>query len=284
MSDMRYAVFVKPWKKLAIPELAKHIYRLGFSWIELPVRPGFPCEPDRIETCLPLAVRQLADEGVSVLNVTINLPLHDEKLYASCAKAGIAMNRVMFNRRPGENYWQAEKRARLALDSALPLCERYSIQIGVQNHYGDHVPVNAMGQYNLLKDYDARLVGAIWDPAHNALQGEDPEPALDMVASHLCVVNLKNAYWKRASGPEAPTAEWQVYWTSGRQGRASWQRVAAKLQQMHYSGPLCLSGEYTDENRVNELIVEDLAFAKACFTVKTNALSTDYGEDTTHPA
>jgi sugar phosphate isomerase/epimerase len=268
-SKIIFAVFVKPWKKLPLPELAKHIRRSGFSWIELPVRPGFPCEPEAIETALPDAVSLLADEGIRVLNVTAALPLDDERLYAACLKAGITMNRVMFDRQEGENYWEAEMRARRALDAAIPFCEKYGFQIGVQNHSGRNVPVNAMGQYHLLKDYDPRYVGAIWDPAHNALEGEDPEPALDMVASHLCVVNLKNAFWKRVNGPEAQAAAWSIYWTTGRNGRASWPRVAAKLKQINYQGPLCLSAEYSAETEVDRLIVEDLAYAKACFLNKT---------------
>jgi sugar phosphate isomerase/epimerase len=261
----QFAVFVKPWKNLAPVELGQHIRKLGFEWIELPVRPGFPCEPEKIETALPETVRILRDEGVQVMNITAALPLNDERLYAASLQAGIRMNRVMFDRQEGENYWEAEKKARRLLDAALPLCEKYGYQIGVQNHYGRCVPVNAMGMHHLVKDYDPRYVGAIWDPAHNALEGEDPEPALDMVASHLCVVNLKNAFWQRENGPESEEAQWSVYWTSGRQGRASWQRVADKLRQMAYQGPVCLSGEYSAEKEVDRLIVEDLAFAKACF-------------------
>jgi sugar phosphate isomerase/epimerase len=173
------------------------------------------------------------------------------------------MNRVMFDRRPGENYWEAEKRARLALDSALPFCERYGFQIGVQNHYGNNVPNHAMGLHRLLSGYDPKYVGAIWDPAHNALEGEDPEPALDMVAAQLCVVNLKNAYWQRANGPEASAADWRVHWTTGRHGRASWQRVIAKLAAVNFTGPLCFSAEYSVEDQVDRLIVEDLAYAKS---------------------
>ena len=37
------AVFVKPWKAMTLHELAAHVHRLGFEWIELPVRPGFTC-------------------------------------------------------------------------------------------------------------------------------------------------------------------------------------------------------------------------------------------------
>ena len=260
-----FAVFVKPWKDLSLPELGKHIRKLGFEWIELPVRPGFPCEPETIESALPEAVRVLREEGVQVLNITASLPLNDERLYNGSLRAGIKMNRVIFDRRESENYWEAENRARILLDEALPLCEKYGYQIGVQNHFGRCVPINAMGMHNLVKDYDPKFVGAIWDPAHNALEGEDPEPALDIVASHLCVVNLKNAFWRRVNGPETETAQWQVYWTSGRHGRASWSRVADKLMQMDYRGPVCLSGEYSVEKDVDRLIVQDLAFAKECF-------------------
>ena len=263
--NITFVLFVKPWKKMTILQLAKHVRVLGFKWIELPVRPGFPCEPDTIEKSLPEAVRILHVEGVEVLNITATLPLTDERLYAGSLEAGIKMNRVMFDRMEGENYWDAEKRARKILDDALPLCEKYQYQIGVQNHSGRYVPVNAMGMHNLLKDYDPKRIGAIWDPAHNALQGEDPDSALDIVSSHLCVVNLKNAYWRRINGPEAETAQWQIYWTSGRQGLASWRRVAGKLNQMSYRGPLCFSAEYSEEKDVDRLIVEDLAYAKECF-------------------
>ncbi len=259
------AVFAKPWKSLPLPQLAAHIKALGFDWIELPVRPGFPVEPDKIERDLPAAVKLLAEHGIRVLNITADVPLDDERLYSACAEAGIAMNRVMFRQRELD-YWTAEAKARRKLDAALPFCERYGLQIGVQNHSGRFVPVNEMGVFQLLKDYDRRHVAAVWDPAHNALEGIDSEAALDIVAPYLCVVNLKNGYWRRVSGPEAEVAEWRVYWTSGAQGRASWSRVIAKLKAIDYRGPICFSAEYTDEARVDALIVKDLAFARGLLT------------------
>ncbi|MBZ0298656.1 MAG: sugar phosphate isomerase/epimerase [Anaerolineae bacterium] len=262
--NVEFAVFAKPWKSLSLAELGPHIRRLGFDWIELPVRPGFPCEPQAIETQLPEAVKRLGEDGVHVLNVTVSLALDDERLYAACAAAGIHMNRVIFDRK-GRNYWEAEKAARDQLDQAIPFCEQYGVQIGIQHHYGSSMPVNEMGLYHLVKDYDPRYVGAIWDAAHSALEGMAPEPGLEVVKSHLCVVNLKNAYWRRISPPEAEVAEWLPYFTSGRQGRSSWKQVADKLRAMNYSGPVCFSAEYTAEHEVDRLIVEDLAFAKTLF-------------------
>ena len=255
------AVFTKPWKALSLLDLARHINSLGFDWIELPVRPGFQVEPDNIERDLPQAVKLLGEHGIRVLNVTADMSLEDERLYRACAEAGIGMNRVMFWQQDMD-YWTAEAGARRQLDAALPLCERYAFQIGIQNHSGRFVPVNEMGMFNLVKDYDSRHVAAVWDPAHNALEGMNSDSALDVLAPYLCVVNLKNAYWRRVSGPEAEIAEWQIYWTSGAQGRASWAQVIAKLKAIGYRGPICFSAEYSDEARVDELIVKDLAFAR----------------------
>ena len=263
--DVVFAVFVKPWKSMAIPDLARHVRSLGFEWIELPVRPGFACEPDTIEKSLPEAVRVLAEEGVRVLNVTVDLALSDERLYASSVAAGISLNRVMFPRVEGENYWEAENKARRALDSAIPWCEKYHYKIGVQNHSGMNVPVNAMGLHHMLDGYDPKWVGAVWDPAHNALEGEAPEPALDIVSSHLAIVNLKNVLWKRSDSPDSRQTDWQPYWTAGKDGLAAWPRVAAKLKQMAYHGPVCFSGEYSPGQEVYRMIVADLAFARACF-------------------
>jgi len=255
------AVFTKPWKALSLPDLARHIQALGFDLVELPVRPGFQVEPDGIERDLPQAVKLLGERGIRVLNVTADMPLTDERLYSACAEAGIGMNRVMFWQHDMD-YWTAEAEARRQLDAALPFCERYDFQLGIQNHSGRFVPVNEMGMYNLVKDYNPRHVAAVWDPAHNALEGMNSDSALDVLAPYLCVVNLKNAYWRRVSGPEAEVAEWKIYWTSGAQGRASWAGVIAKLKAIGYEGPICFSAEYSDEERVDELIVKDLAFAR----------------------
>jgi sugar phosphate isomerase/epimerase len=262
MRPNQLAVFVKPWKALSLPELAAHVRILGFTSIELPIRPGFPCQPETMAQDLPNAVKILGDQGVQILNVTVALPLDDERLYAACAAAGIGMNRVMFGT-GGKSYWEAEAAARRQLDAALPFCEAYNVQLGIQNHYGNFVGVHELGLHNLVKAYDPRHVGIIWDAAHNALEGMAPELALDVVASHLCCVNLKNGYWRRVSGPEAEIAEWKVYWTSGRQGRASWSRVVAKLKALAYTGPICLTAEYSNEAAVDRLIAEDLAFAQS---------------------
>jgi hypothetical protein len=81
-------------------------------------------------------------------------------------------------------------------------------------------------------------------------KGEDPEYAIDITWPYLRAMNLKSACWLRVNGPEAESAMWKNYWTSGCHGMAYCPRVAAK---------------YSDHNAVDRLISEDTAFARSLF-------------------
>jgi len=151
----------------------------------------------------------------------------------------------------------------------VPLLDKYGVTIGVQNHC-DWFVANAVGLRSLIARYDPKHVAAVWDAAHEALNGGLPELAIDAVWSHLCMVNLKNAIWRRTTGPEAEYAEWTVYWTSGRHGLAVWPRVAEELKRRGYEGVICLTAEYSDHPSAERLTAEDIAFAKSLFAYKEN--------------
>jgi sugar phosphate isomerase/epimerase len=256
---IRFSVFTKPWK-MPIPELGAYVRALGFDGIELPVRPGYPVEPDSVAE-LPRAARQLADEGVQIESIAGPT---DEAAIAACAEAGVPVIRTMV-RIGSEGYMASVAEAHRAFDALLPSLERSGVRIGVQNHCDRYIP-HAMGLLHFLERYDPRQVCAVWDAAHNALNGEDPELALEIVWSHLGMVNLKNAIWQRIVGPEAEVAAWRHYWTDGRHGLASWPRVAAELRRRGYQGVVCLTAEYSDGDAVDRLIREDIAFAKSLFS------------------
>jgi sugar phosphate isomerase/epimerase len=258
-SKIAYSVFTKPWKQ-PLPVLAIQVKAWGFDGIELPVRPGYQVRPENVARDLPKAVKQLADAGLKTFSIAGPT---DEVTIATCADAGVPVIRIMA---PvgDDGYMASEARFRKEFDNLVPVLEKYRVKIGVQNHLGRFV-CNAMGLRHLIEKYDPRVIGAVWDAAHNALNGEDPEMGIEIVWSHLCMVNLKNAFWRRINGPEAEHVMWRPWWTSGRQGLANWPRVATELKRRAYHGVVCLTAEYSDESSVDRLIVEDLAYAKACF-------------------
>ncbi len=258
--DVRFAVFTKPWPHDSVEELADRVVGLGFDGAEIPVRPGFQVEPDNAEKGLPELVERFGERQLSVVSIASALV---EPVFAACAAAGVPVIRVMAPITRGQ-YLESEAAVRRQLADAVPLCERYGVRVGVQQHYGDNV-TDALGLRSLLSGVDARWVGAIWDAAHDALAGLAPESGIDLVWDRLLMVNLKNAFYFRTNGPEAETAQWSRHFTSGPQGMASWPRVAAELRRRDYRGAVCLTAEYTDEEAVDRLCGQDLAYAKGLF-------------------
>jgi sugar phosphate isomerase/epimerase len=259
---VQFSVFTKPWR-VPLAELGEMVHGWGFDGIELPVRPGYQVPPEQAATGLPKAAATLRECGLEIFSVAAPGGPLDEGLIAACGAAGVPVIRIMA---PVEDdgYLASEARLQWEIQRILPWLGQYGVKVGVQNHSGRMV-CNAGGLRALLAPFDARYAGAVWDAAHNALNGEEPEMALDLVWSHLCMVNLKNAFWRRANGPEAEVAEWRPWWTSGPLGLASWPRVAAELKRRAYAGVVCLTAEYSDESSVNRLVAKDLAFARALF-------------------
>lgn len=253
-----YTVFTKPWK-MPLPELGKFVKKLGFDGIELPVRPGYQVEPERVEKELPRAAAILADCGVRIGSIAGPT---DERTIAACAQARVPIIRICVI--VNGNYFKVEAEVQRDFDRVVPSLEKHRVAIGVQNHCGMDVG-SAMAVHHLIEKYSPRHVCAVWDPAHCALDGEEPEMAADILWSHLRLVNLKNVFRLRVNGPEAETAEWKLYWTTARHGFASWPRVAAILKERGYEGDVCLTAEYSDERSVARLIAEDIAFAKSLF-------------------
>ena len=242
------AVFTEPWLQDSVPELVRRVAALGFDSAEVPVRPGSQAQVASAEKELPELVSAFADHGLSVASVASEL---DGGAFAACAGAGVGVIRTMAPIVRGE-YQGPEEELRKQLVGAVPLCGRYRVKVGVQQHYGDHV-CDATGLRLLLAAVDQRWVGAIWDAAHDALAGLEPENGLDLVWDRLFMVNLKNAHYESKNEPEACQAEWARHFTTGRHGLASWPRVLAELKRRNYSGTVCLTAEHDDEGDVDRL-------------------------------
>ena len=257
--DIQYTVFTKPWRDKPLAELGQYVKSLGFDGVELPVRPGYQVEPENVEKGLPEAARILREQGVKI--GTLAGPT-DERTIAACAAAGVPIIRICVNVDPEVGYMAEEARIQREFDAMIPALDRYGVAFGVQNHCSFQVN-NAMGIRHLIEKYDPRHICAVLDQAHCGLNGEPPEFAIDIVWPYLKVMNLKSAYWQRTNGPDAESAEWKVYWTTGRHGLAFWPRVAAEFKKRNFSGDVCITAEYSDRESVDRLIAEDIAFARS---------------------
>nr|WP_275983870.1 sugar phosphate isomerase/epimerase family protein [Paenibacillus hamazuiensis] len=239
-------------------ELGRFVRGTGFDGIELPIRSGFWVEPETAFRTLPELAKQLGEQGVGILSVAAEI---DETVFAACAEAGVPLIRIMAGIER-EGYKAAEEKMKRKLEQLVPLCEKYGVRVGVQQHYGNFIN-DSNGLMRLMEHLDPVHVGAVWDAAHDAFAGQQPEYGLDIVWSHLAMLNLKNGFFVRSNGPEAETAEWKRHFTTGRHGMAHWPRIAKYVKERGYSGVVCLTAEYTDLANKDKYIAEDLAYAKS---------------------
>ena len=255
---MKYSIFTKPWRELPIPALCEKVAGWGFDGVEYPLRDGYQVSPANAEKGLPKLAEVMKEYGLSIMSVASGT---DENIFAACAAAGVPIIRIMAGIDLKKGYLNGEQTYRRYLDKLLPLCEKYGVKVGIQNHFGAMASAT-MEVRTLLEGFDPRYIGAVWDCAHSGLCGEAAAKALDIIWDKLLLVNLKNAYWMPKNGPEAAKMEWVPFFTLGRYGMASYADILRYLHEHGYSGDICLPAEFSDEPLVEELAPVELQYVK----------------------
>ena len=244
-------------------ELGALVAEMGFDGVELPVRPGYQVEPENAQDLLPAAAATLKKHGVELISVAGPCT---EAIIRACGEAGGPILRIMVRIPDDTDYLSHIENTQRAWDGLLPVLERSGVTLGVQNHKQRFL-THAMHIYHAIHRYDPKQIGAVWDAAHEAFAGADPELALDVVWSHLCLVNLKNGLWEWDGTSNLGVTKWKPKWVAGHQGLCDWPRVAHELKCRSYAGDICLTAEYTepDINEIERLAINDLLLAKRCF-------------------
>lgn len=257
---IQFSLFTKPWKPESTGQLAELVTSSGFDGIEFPLRDGYLVEPANAIQQLPRLVEQLDSCGVKVFSVASTL---DEPIFAACQEAGVPLIRIMQSHVGKGGYASSMLDARRELEAVALLCEKYGVKVGIQQHHGNFI-IDSAGLYRLIDPLPPSIT-AVWDAAHDALTGQEPEIGLDILWERLGMVNLKNAYYRRINGPEAEEAKWERYFTTGRHGLSNWPRVVNYLKNRDYSGVICLTAQYNDEARTLDYVRQDLAYVKELF-------------------
>jgi sugar phosphate isomerase/epimerase len=262
----KLAVFTKPWKDDSLEALADRLAGFGFQGIELPVRDGYQINPGNYRETLSKAAAVLGAKNVSIESVAGAV---DEDLIKALGQSGIKILRIMLGADPKKNYLEQEEAYYRQVSGLLPALKDSGVTLGVQNHFGNFLGCSAAGLMRFVSRFPKETVGAVLDLAHCAICGEITEFALDIAASHLVMVNLKSGYRRRVNYATAAEAEWKTVWVGARHGTLSWKHAAEELKKRNYSGPICLTAEYSGADKPLEgeeayaLIKEDLAYWKS---------------------
>lgn len=235
-----FSVFTKPWQSYPISRLIDTVCSMGFDSIELPVRNESQVSPETAERLLPQVQSQFAAAGVRIDDIASS---PEERVFAACAGCGIGLIRVMFIPPQSDDYLLQEAQYLHEMERWIPMCEKYGVKVGIQLHQGR----GATSSGDLIRiagHFDPKHIGVIWDAAHSGLANENTEQAIDLLWSHLCLVNFKNGRMQMYGRREDGSAIFRSYMCAGPDGQTSWPRAVAHLKKKGYQGTWCLPAEY----------------------------------------
>ncbi|MFT4691851.1 MAG: sugar phosphate isomerase/epimerase [Limisphaerales bacterium] len=237
--------FAKPFQNLSFDDCADMVAEVGWDGIECPLRPKGQIEPQTAADKLPELVAALKKRGKQIhLAATginsIRTP-HAETALRAMAAAGIKRYRMAYwkytNDKPIDKL-HAEIRAELK--DLVALNKELGLQAGYQNHSGsNYVGAPIWDMYTILKDFDPRQIGMIFDIGHATLEGGYSWPIeARLVQSHLSAVYVKDFKWGHTE-----KRGWRGNWCPLGQGMVN-RKFFTQLRKSDYAGPISQHHEY----------------------------------------
>lgn len=269
-------LFTKLFHDQHIDEVGTIASNLGFTGIDLLIRPGFHAEPDKPEQ-VRKTIRTLKQAGLSVPMATTDItdPTRDstaEVLFQTCAEEDVRLLRLgywMYD--PTLGYQACFETARRHLDALEQHAQKAGITLAIQLHGGT---IHSSGALTaaLLKDHSPAYLGAYPDPGNQAVQDgrEDWRLTFDLLQPWLCCVGVKNGGWFFATHAASGQRIWKSDWLGIADGMVPWNDILAYLAGSGYNGFLSFHSHYaTPLTQVLDQTQADLHYVQSQLAAHT---------------
>ncbi|RIA10762.1 sugar phosphate isomerase/epimerase [Flavobacteriaceae bacterium MAR_2010_72] len=242
--------------KLSIHLFSKHLqfldYRsagemaaeMGFSGLDLTVRPNGHVLPETVKSDLPKAIKEIKAGGSNCELITtsiesVNNPL-DVNILETAAKFGIKYYRTNWFKYPNDK----------SMPEALELYQEEIRQLGIlnkelglvgcyQNHAGTSVGASFWEIKKLLKTVDSSYFGTQYDIRHAIVEGGYSwENGLELLQPHIKVIVLKDYKWGKVDG------KWEAINVPIGEGMVDFDKYFKLLKKYNLNPPVSLHLEY----------------------------------------
>lgn len=197
------SIFSKHLQWLGFADMARFVKDLGFTGIELTVRPGGHIEPANVVAELPKAAKAARDAGVSIpmLVTTINdaTEPYTEDIIRTAAEQGVGSYRM--------DWFKYDKQ--YSIDHNInrfierfrgleKLNRKYNVRGEYQNHQGQFFGSAVWDLWMAVKSFDPRYIAIQFDAYHAAVEGFNTWPSeFNMVKSHIGSLAIKDLAWEQ---------------------------------------------------------------------------------------
>lgn len=204
--DPHICIFSKHLQWLGYSEMARLAGEIGFTGIDLTVRPKGHVLPENVKTDLPLAVQAIREAGLEVPMITTAITDPDDPLtpdiLETAGKLGIKYYRTgWYKYAKGVNPLEAVDQARTQLSQLQVINEANNIAASYQNHAGLSVGSSGWDLLKLVEDLDPKWTGVQFDIRHAMVEGPNTWTVfLEILAPYITTLDIKDYTWQQQQG------------------------------------------------------------------------------------
>lgn len=238
-------LFSKAIQFLDYREMAQAAAAMGFSGLDLTVRPGGHVEPDRYDRDLPAAVSAIKDAGLDCEMMVTKIVGTDDRrdydLLALARSLGIKSYRLGGLKYDGET--PGLETVERYKDQLAALAE-WNREIGITGMYQNHSGEGAFGAsiwdiFLAVKDLDPDALGIQFDVRHAVTEGgRNWADGYRLLQPYIRSLAIKDFIWAELGG------KWKLVNTPMGEGMVDFSRYFGMLKESSLDYPVSVHCEY----------------------------------------
>jgi sugar phosphate isomerase/epimerase len=236
-------LFSKPLQSMPWPRLAQAVKQIGFTGVDLTVRPGGHVLPERVTEDLPKALEAIRKEGLDVPMITTELlsvrdPAAESTLTAA-GRAGIPYCKPGYYKYNFVDVRAELQTAASDFQGLAALAKAKAVRMGFHNHTG-YVGGPMWDIAYILAGVDPKWTGYYFDPGHAVAEGGGAgwKVVLNRIAPQIFMTSIKDFTWERSN------QGWREHWVPLGEGMVDWKYYFHALRTAGFHGPISLHIEY----------------------------------------
>lgn len=237
-------IFSKHLQFLDYRETGRIAKELGFSGVDLTVRPKGHVLPESVKVDLPKAIKEIEKGGSQCKMITTSIKsIHnpfDVDIIKTAAACGVALYRPGWFRFLDDISIEANiEKYKDEIQGLSELNQTVNISGCYQNHAGTYVGASLWEVKHILEKANPEYFGAEYDIRHNMVEGAKSwENSLRLIKDNIKSIVLKDYKWTEVNG------KWKPINVPIGEGMVDFKKYFGLLKKYKINVPVTLHMEY----------------------------------------
>lgn len=236
-------IFSKHLQFLNFRDMSEAAVEMGFSGVDLTVRPKGHVLPERVTQDLPQATETMRSFGLKTDLITTKVNNIDDpiqrKVIETAQKSGYVYYRTDWFRYNDKAVKEVQTNAKYQLQKISDYNKTVGISGAYHNHSGNFAGSSIWELYDLLEGLDPKYLGCQYDIMHATIEGgKNWEYGLQLIHPLINSIVLKDFKWQKVEG------KWKAVNVPLGEGMVDFKKYFSLLKQYRIQVPISLHVEY----------------------------------------